>query len=126
MAREVARKVILVVVGLLFVAGAYPIGMYLWHPGNQAPGDSMMMSLYVALGVFLLIAAGNPSAHRSLIAFGAWGNFAHCGVMLLMAVRIPSDRKDFLVASAMVGFIGLLLLAATPAKAPQTSAAGAS
>ena len=31
----------------------------------------MMLSLYVALGIFLLIAARNPSANRSLIAFTA-------------------------------------------------------
>jgi hypothetical protein len=31
----------------------------------------MMMSLYVILGIFLLIAARNPSAHGSLIAFAA-------------------------------------------------------
>jgi hypothetical protein len=31
----------------------------------------MMLSLYFALGIFLLIAARNPSANRSLIAFTA-------------------------------------------------------
>jgi hypothetical protein len=31
----------------------------------------MMMGIYFALGIFLLIAARNPAAHRSLIAFAA-------------------------------------------------------
>jgi hypothetical protein len=35
---------------------------------QQEPALSMMLSLYVTLGVFLLLAL-NPSAHRSLIAF---------------------------------------------------------
>lgn len=38
-------------------------------------------SLYVALGIFLLIAVRNPSANRSLIAFTAWSSFAHTAVM---------------------------------------------
>src|ERR1700686_3881396 len=45
----------------------------------------MMLSLYVALGIFLLIAARNPLANRSLIAFTAWSCFAHAGVMAVTA-----------------------------------------
>jgi len=41
----------------------------------------MMMGLYCTLGIFLLIADGNSSAHRSLIAFAAWSSFAHAVVM---------------------------------------------
>ena len=52
--RERVLKVVLVLVGLLFLAGVYPIVMYLWRPGNESPGDAMMLSLYVTLGVFLL------------------------------------------------------------------------
>jgi hypothetical protein len=115
MNRERARKIVLVLLGLLFVAGLYPIVMYLWRPGNEAPGDTMMLSLYVALGVFLLLAARNPSAHRSLIAYAAWANFAHGAVMGVMAFRLPNSR-DFLIASAMAVAIGLALLAAVPAK----------
>ena len=36
---------------------------------KQDPALAMMMSLYVTLGIFLLLAARNPSANRSLIAF---------------------------------------------------------
>jgi hypothetical protein len=46
---------LLVVVGLLFLAGVYPVTDSLWH-ANQSTED-MMLSLYVALGIFLLIAA---------------------------------------------------------------------
>jgi hypothetical protein len=42
-------------------------------------GDGM--SLYVTLGVFLIMAARNPSANRSLIAFTAWSSFAHAVLM---------------------------------------------
>jgi hypothetical protein len=39
--------------------------------GKQDPALAMMMSFYVTLGIFLLLAARNLSANRSLIAFTA-------------------------------------------------------
>jgi len=62
MNRERALKVVMVLVGLLFLALIYPLTMFLWPEVALA----MMLSLYVTLGVFLLIAARNPSANRSL------------------------------------------------------------
>lgn len=76
MYRERALKIILVAVGLLFTAGIYPLVGSLLHPADSDSGDTMMLSLYVALGIFLLIAVRNPSAHWSLIAFAAWSSFA--------------------------------------------------
>ena len=70
--RERALKVVLVLVGLLFSAGVYPVTDSLWHANQSMYADDMMLSLYVALGIFLLIAVRNPSANRSLIAFTAW------------------------------------------------------
>src|SRR5258705_12326511 len=104
--RERSLKVILVLVGLLFVAGIYPIVMYLRRPGNEASGDTMMLSLYVTLGVFLLLAVRNPSAHRSLIAFTAWSSFAHGAVMTVMAFQIPSERIGLLTGVAVLVIIG--------------------
>ena len=49
-------KVALVVVGLLFVAAIYPL-VFLLH---QEPTLQMMLSIYVTLGVFLLVASRNP------------------------------------------------------------------
>jgi hypothetical protein len=39
------------------------------------------MSIYVTLGIFLLLAVRDPAANRGLIAFGGWANLAHAGVM---------------------------------------------
>jgi hypothetical protein len=36
----------------------------------------MLMSIYVTLGIFLLLAVRDPAANRSLIAFGGWANLA--------------------------------------------------
>jgi len=128
MIRERALKVVLVLVGLLFVAAIYPVATDLWHPGPpDDTGDTMMMSLYFTLGVFLLVAARKPSAHRSLIAFAAWSSFAHAVAMTILGFHIPSEKVGFLIGSAVLVVIGVALLALAPAKQPvdQASAAGA-
>jgi hypothetical protein len=128
MNRERGLKIALVLVGLLFLAGVYPLTMSLWHgDASVSEGDKMMLSLYVTLGVFVLLAARNPSANRSLIAFTAWSSFAHGAVMAVLAFQIASERGDFLIAVAVLGVIGVALIALAPAKPPveQTSVAAA-
>ena len=83
MPRERELKVVLVLVGLLFSALLYPLMMFL----SRSPALAMMFSLYVTLGIFLLLAARDPSAHRSLIAFTAWSSFAHGGLMAAQAYQ---------------------------------------
>jgi hypothetical protein len=126
MNRERALKVVMVLVGLLFSAGTYPMAMSLWHPSpSDDTGDPMMLSLYFTLGVFLLVAARKPSAHLSLIAFAAWSSFAHAVVMIVLAFHMPSERVGFLGGSAVLVVIGWALLALAPAKesVERTSAA---
>jgi hypothetical protein len=55
----------------------------------------MMLSLCVALGIFLLIAVRNPSANRSLIAFTAWSCFAHAAVMAVTTFLCNIDHFFF-------------------------------
>ena len=76
----------------------------------------MMLSLYVTLGIFLLLAARNPSANRSLIAFAAWSSLAHAAVMTVMAVHLPNERQGLLIASAVFAGIGAVLIVLAPAK----------
>ncbi|HZW96098.1 MAG TPA: DUF6632 domain-containing protein [Candidatus Eremiobacteraceae bacterium] len=116
MKRERALKVMLVVVGLVFVAGVYPLIGSLLHPAGSDMGDTMMLSIYVALGIFLLIAVRNPSAHRSLIAFAAWSSFAHAVAMSILGLEIPSQRTGFLIGSSVLVVIGIALIALAPAK----------
>ena len=73
MNRERALKIVLVVVGLLFTAMVYPSVQFV----KQESALAMMMSLYATLGIFLIRAARNPSANRSLIGFTAWSSFVH-------------------------------------------------
>ena len=118
MIRERALKVVLVLVGLLFCAAVYPVIGGLLHPAGSDTGDTMMMSLYFALGIFLLIAVRNPSAHRSLIAFAAWSSFAHALTMSVLGLKMPSEREGFLVGSAVLVAIGAALIASAPGKQP--------
>ena len=126
MVRERALKVLLALLGLLFIAGIYPITTSLLHGDEAAYGDTMMLSLYFALGILLLMAVPNPGAHRSLIAFTAWSSFAHATVMGVMAIRTPSDH-ELLPGVAVLVVIGGALLVLLPASAgaQRTSAAGA-
>ena len=78
MRRERALKVVLVLLGLLFTAGIYPLVGGLVHPAGSDTGDTMMMSLYFVLGILLLIAVRNPSAHRSLICLRRVVEFRAC------------------------------------------------
>jgi tryptophan-rich sensory protein len=101
-------QVVLVVVGLLFVATIYPLIMLL-REGKEAYAP-MMLSLYITLGIFLLVASRNPLAHRSLIGFTAWSSFAHAAVMTVQALQGASGRADLLRGSAVFVVIGAALL----------------
>ena len=116
--RERALKIVLVLVGLLFVAAVYPIATDLTHGAAGDPGDDMMLSLYFALGIFLLLAVRNPSAHRSLIAFTAWSSFAHAVVMSALGFqpKFAGEKGHLWIASGVLVVIGLTLLALSQAK----------
>jgi hypothetical protein len=111
MNREAVLKMVLALVGLLFLALAYPLMTFV----RQGPALSMMLSIYVTLGVFLLLAIRNPLASRSLIAFTAWSSFAHAAVMGTQALRNMVSRGE-LVGVAVLVVIGVALIALAPAK----------
>lgn len=117
MKRERALKVVLALVGLLFTAGIYPVTSILWQRDQSGYADAMMLSLYVTLGVLLLVAVRNPSAHASLIAFAAWSSFAHAAVMAIMALRDASERGHLLGVAVLI-VIGVPLIVLAPARQP--------
>jgi hypothetical protein len=113
MRRERALKVVLVVVGLIFSGLVYPLTMFV----RQEPALAMMLSVYVTLGVFLLLAARDPSANRSLIAFAAWSSFAHAALMAVQVFRNLIPRGELWGVAALV-IIGVVLIVLAPAKQP--------
>lgn len=109
--RELALKIALGLFGTIFLALAYPLILFI----RRDPGTSMMFSLYVTLGVFLLLAIRNPSANRSLIAFTAWSSFAHAAIMGTQAMRDMVSRGE-LNGVAVLIVIGVTLIVLAPRK----------
>ena len=111
--RERALKIALVVVGLIFCGLAYPMIMFV----KQAPALAMSFSVYVTLGIFLLLASRNPTANRSLIAFTAWSSFVHAMLMAGQAFARLIARGE-LIGSAVLLVIGIALIVWAPEKTP--------
>jgi hypothetical protein len=86
MNRELVLKIALGLVGVLFIVLLYPLILFM----RQEPASSMMLSLYVTLGVFLLLGIRDPRESRSLIAFTAWSSPIHAVVMGTQALRTGS------------------------------------
>lgn len=119
MNREVALKMVLALVGLLFLALAYPLIIFV----RQDPSLSMMFSLYVTLGFFLLIAIRDPYASRSVIAFTAWSSLAHAAVMGTQALRNIVPHEELIGVVALV-VIGVALITLAPARPRAIAALG--
>jgi drug/metabolite transporter superfamily protein YnfA len=111
MVGERVLKVVLVVAGLLFVAGVYPFVVFF----SKDPGVPMIMSIYVTLGIFLLLAARDPTAHRSLIVFAGWANIAHASVMAVQVSQQMIGRTE-LAGVLIFATVGIGLVALTPSK----------
>ena len=110
MTRLLALKIVLGFVGVLFLALSYPMVIFV----RQEPALSMMLSLYVTLGVFLLLAIHHPWPSRSVIAFTAWSSIVHAFWMGGQALLGMVQRGE-LIGCAILLAIGIALLALAPA-----------
>jgi len=118
--RERALQVVLVLWGVLsVVANIYPLvtSFLAGLRPTEATAVPMFWSVYATLGVFLVLAARNPSAHRSLIAFAAWSSVVHAAVMALMAIQLPTRRGELLVGVAVTALPAVLLFVLAPSSA---------
>jgi hypothetical protein len=109
-------RVVLVVVGLVFIVGVYPLTIvwpsgWAWHAG-QSDYLQMILGIYATLGVFLIIASRNPLEHRSLIWFTVWSSVVHGGIMGLQSVANPEhighlygDVAALLIVAAVLAFL---------------------
>ena len=69
------------------------------------------------LGIFLLLAARNPSANRRVIAFAAWSSFAHAAIRTQALLNLIARAE--LVGVAALVIIGVSLIALAPASSHQ-------
>jgi hypothetical protein len=121
MNREGALKIVLVVVGLIFLFAVYPLMMYFWPSGwrwqpNQPEYEQMILGVYATLGIFLLLASRNPSEHRSLIAFTAWSSLVHAAIMTAQAFQNASERGHLLGDIPALILVGVVLIVLAPSK----------
>jgi Family of unknown function (DUF6632) len=116
-------RIALVVFGLIFIFGVYPLSE-IWPSGwSWGHGHShyltMIIGLYATLGVFLLIASRNPDQHKSLIWFTVWSSVVHGAIMGAQSLTDVSERGHLLgdVPALFLIAIVLGLLMAPTAKA---------
>src|ERR1700719_3918431 len=86
-------RIALVVFGLIFLIGIYPLTIiwpsgWSWHTGHS-DYLQMILGIYATLGVFLVVASRNPLAHRSLIWFTVWSSVVHAGIMGVQSLANP-------------------------------------
>jgi succinate-acetate transporter protein len=98
---------------LVFMAGVIPLTVFF----SREHAVPLIMSIYVTLGIFLLLAVRNPAENRSLIAFAGWANVAHAAVMAAQEYRNVIERRE-LVGVVVFAIVGVALIALAPAKQP--------
>ena len=108
--KERMLKLALRLFGLIFLL-VYPLGMiwpsgWVWHGGAGGYYLQMIAGIYAVLGIFLIIAANDPRAHRSLISFTIWSSIVHAAIM---AVQASSDAHE---SGHLVGDVPALVLVA--------------
>jgi len=121
MNRERTLKVVLVLVGLIFLFAVYPLMTFLWPSGwrwhpNQPEYEQMILGVYATLGIFLLFASRNPSENRSLIAFTAWSSLVHAAIMAIQAFQNAGERGHLLGDVPALVIVGVALLVLAPPK----------
>ena len=115
-------RIALLVVGVIFIVGIYPLTI-LWPSGwswntGQSEYLQMILGIYATLGVFLVMASRNPLAHRSLIWFTVWSSVVHGGIMAVQSLA-NSEHMGHLWGDVLALFVVAAILALlTPRGAP--------
>jgi Family of unknown function (DUF6632) len=121
----------LLLVGLIFSVGLYPLTVlwpsgWSWHTG-QSHYLPMILGIYATLGAFLMVASRNPLAHLSLIWFTVWSSVVHAGIMAVQSLMNPEHMGhlwgDVLALFAVGAVLTLLTPRGARAKLAQVRAA---
>jgi len=119
-------RIALLLVGLIFTFGIYPLTIiwpsgWSWHTG-QSQYLQMILGIYATLGVFLLIASRNPLTHLSLIWFTVWSSIVHGGIMAAQALTYPEHRAHLWGDVLALLVVAAILAVLTPRGAEKTVA----
>ena len=112
--RMLALRILLILtaipfIGLYGLVVAWPSG-WAWGHGHSHH-EVMIFGVYATLGVFLIRAARDPDAHRSLIWFTVWSSLVHGAIMAVQALGEPAEHGH-LVGDVPALFIVAIALAA--------------
>ena len=112
-------RIVLVLVGLIFILGVYPLMMAWWPSGwrwqpNQLEYEQMILGVYATLGAFLIIASRNPLQNRSLIWFTVWSSLVHAGIMTVQALLSPMEHGHLLGDIPALAIVAVVLAILTP------------
>jgi hypothetical protein len=102
----------------------YPLAIFwpsgwAWHEGPPAGSQYFMMivCVYATLGVFLIRAASNPAAHRSLIWFTIVSSVVHAGIMAIQSFGHEMHRGHLLGDVPALILVAIVLGALMPKNA---------
>jgi len=112
-------RVALVLFGLIFLVGVYPLMNAWWPSGwrwqpNQPEYEQMILGVYATLGIFLILASRNPLENRSLIWFTVWSSVVHAGIMTLQALRMPAEHGHLLGDIPALFLVAIVLAVLLP------------
>jgi hypothetical protein len=107
-------RIALVVTGLTFIFGIYPLGI-VWPSGwTWGHGHShyllMIIGVYATLGVFLLMASRDPDAYKSIIWFTVWSSVVHGAIMGVQAFT-DAGEHGHLIGDVPALFLVAIILA---------------
>src|SRR5215831_21396118 len=110
-------RIALVLVGIIFIFGIYSLMIawpsgWTWHTGHS-DYPLMIVGIYATLGVFLILAARDPLAHRSLIWFTVWSSVVHAGIMAVQALA-PNSHGHLVGDVPALFIIAIVLALLTP------------
>jgi hypothetical protein len=116
--RQLYLRIALIVVGLTFIFGIYPLGI-VWPSGwTWGHGHShylmMIIAIYATLGVFLLLASRNPEAYKSIIWFTVWSSLVHGGLMAYQSFSDVEERGHLVADVPALILIAIILGALMP------------
>jgi FtsH-binding integral membrane protein len=82
------------------LAVVWPSG-WAWHEGPPFASQYYMMivGVYATLGLFLILAARDPHANRSLILFTIWSSLVHAAIMTVQSVGKPMHQGHLMATS---------------------------
>ena len=111
-------RIALILVGVIFLAGVYPLMIiwpsgWTWHTGHS-DYPMMIVGIYATLGVFLIMAARNPLEHLSLIWFTVWSSLVHAAIMSVQAFEAPENHGHLIGDIPALLIVAILLAALTP------------